>query len=129
MLIVIVILFVLCWCPTIVIEMLIGLGLQTFTQEFYVIKWVSSLLPFVHCCINPVIYCFMSKNFRSSMLKALSSPCRKCRKKCCRQKGPPQRAASSTHYFTRNIHSQRDTATFSLELPTLQTEIDATTKM
>ena len=101
MLMAIVVLFVLCWGPTIVTEMLIGLGRQTFTQEFYVFKWVSSLLPFVHCCINPVIYCFMSKNFRDSMCY----PCRKKRKRRRRRRPP------SPNYFVR-----ADRATTSFEL-------------
>lgn len=83
MLIVVVLLFILCWGPTIIIDMLIGLGKQRFTQEFYVFKWVSSLLPFLHCCINPIIYSFMSKNFRKSMIRVLTGPCRPCIRRCC----------------------------------------------
>lgn len=117
MLIVIVLLFVLCWGPNIIVDMLIGLGKQTFTQEFYVFKWVSSLLPFVHCCMNPVIYCFMSKNFRASMAKAFSYPSRCCRR-CRKQPGTPG------DFFSESLpHSQRRTS-FLVDLPTLHTEID-----
>ena len=89
MLMVVVLLFILCWGPTIITEMLIGLGKQTFTQAFYVLKLVSALLPFIHCCINPLIYCFMSKNFRRSMSRVMSTVFRPCASECCLEEQIP----------------------------------------
>ncbi|XP_068248929.1 galanin receptor 2a-like [Palaemon carinicauda] len=89
MLIVVVILFLLCWGPTIVMEICINLGFQKFDQIFYNFNIGFKLLPFIHCCINPIIYCFMSKNFRRSMRRMLGDACRPCnrtpsnRGRCC----------------------------------------------
>ncbi len=83
MLIVVVLLFILCWGPSIITDMLIGLEKQTITQEFYVFKWVSFLLPFVQYCINPLIYCFMLRNIRNSMTRVICVPFRPCARKCC----------------------------------------------
>ena len=87
MLIVVVLLFILCWGPNIVTEALIGLGKQIFSQEFYAVQNLFTVLQFVHCCINPIIYCFMSKSFRRSMSRVLGRPCvscgRACRCYCC----------------------------------------------
>ncbi|CAL4068198.1 unnamed protein product, partial [Meganyctiphanes norvegica] len=100
MLIVVVALFLLCWGPRIIIDILINLGLQSFNQFFYFSKQLFVLLPFVHCCINPIIYCFMSKNFRRSMRRLFRYPCmgRRCCY-CCRRperQRPPQIRMSRT---------------------------------
>ena len=92
MLIVVVVLFLLCWGPKIIIDTLIVLQKQIFSQEFYALQIVFTLLQFIHCCINPIIYCFMSNNFRKSMSrvfgKSCCSPnmCKKCRCSCCKKK-------------------------------------------
>ena len=80
MLIVVVILFIMCWGPNIIIETLIGMGKQQFSQTFYALQIVFTLLQFVHCCINPIIYCFMSKNFRRSMSRVIARPANACHK-------------------------------------------------
>ncbi|CAL4101056.1 unnamed protein product [Meganyctiphanes norvegica] len=67
MLIVVLALFLLCWGPYIVVEILINIGMQSFSQWFYVMKTLLALLPYVHCCINPIIYVFMCKKFRRAM--------------------------------------------------------------
>lgn len=119
MLIVVVVLFLLCWGPRIIMEICINLGLQQFTQVFYNFKIVFILLPFIHCCINPIIYCFMSKNFRRStkrMLRGFCGPCR--RHGCCPRRRPPPRTLLN-RVLTRSIYSS-----YSAEGTTRQTDME-----
>ncbi|XP_045620411.1 galanin receptor 2b [Procambarus clarkii] len=110
MLIVVVVLFLLCWGPRLVMEMCINLGLQQFNQVFYNFNIVFVLLPFIHCCINPIIYCFMSKNFRRSMkkrLEDLSCGPQSSRRCCCccptRRRPPPINLLNRV--VTRSVYS------------------------
>uniref|UniRef100_A0A0P4VXT6 G-protein coupled receptors family 1 profile domain-containing protein n=1 Tax=Scylla olivacea TaxID=85551 RepID=A0A0P4VXT6_SCYOL len=85
MLIVVVVLFLLCWGPSIIMGV------------FYNFNIIFVLLPFIHCCINPVIYCSMSKNFRRAVKQYLS--CRRTNTstassccvslRCCSKDAPP----------------------------------------
>lgn len=45
-------------------------GVTPIGNATYVARNVVKLLPYAHCCLNPIIYGFMSKNFRSSLRKA-----------------------------------------------------------
>ncbi|XP_042866741.1 allatostatin-A receptor-like [Penaeus japonicus] len=105
MLIVVVVLFLLCWGPKLVMQMCITLGLRQFNQVFYNFNIVFVLLPFIHCCINPIIYCFMSKNFRRSMKRMFGSPWRSCQRRgCCPTRRPPP-ANLLNRVVTRSIYS------------------------
>ncbi|XP_045118284.1 galanin receptor 2a-like [Portunus trituberculatus] len=73
MLIVVVVLFLLCWGPSIIMGVCINLGLIQFNEVFYNFNIIFVLLPFIHCCINPIIYCSMSKNFRRAVKQYI--PC------------------------------------------------------
>lgn len=137
MLIVVVVLFLLCWGPRLVMEMCINLGLQQFNQVFYNFNIVFILLPFIHCCINPIIYCFMSKNFRRSMKKRLedlycgsSSSRRSCCSCCCcccsccptRRRPPPRNLLNRV--VTRSIYSS-----YSPEGTTRHTDLETVSTM
>ncbi|KAK2721957.1 galanin receptor 2a-like [Artemia franciscana] len=68
MLILVVALFLLCWGPKFIVDTVKHQeSFAAFTALFYKINYISYLLPFIHSCVNPVIYSFMSKNFRESM--------------------------------------------------------------
>ncbi|KAG7163054.1 Cholecystokinin receptor-like, partial [Homarus americanus] len=126
MLIVVVVLFLLCWGPRIVMEICINLGLRQFNQVFYNFNIVFILLPFIHCCINPIIYCFMSKNFRRSMKKRLedSSCGRSCACRCCcRRRRPPPRNLLN-RVVTRSIYSS-----YSPEGTTRHTDLETVSTM
>jgi len=75
MLAMVVLVFLLCWSPILVFELL---------QSFDIVHWwitgglkhaktCFSLLAYFNSCINPVIYGFMSRNFRQSFSEALCS--------------------------------------------------------
>ncbi|XP_076038514.1 gastrin/cholecystokinin type B receptor-like [Oratosquilla oratoria] len=111
MLIMVVVLFLLCWGSRLTFELIIVLKLQIFDQIFYTCKVTFWLLPFIHCCINPVIYCFMSKNFRRSMLRLLGSPCQSyCNRRggccsCCLRSRRPIPKPLLTRAAARSLYS------------------------
>ncbi|KAH9414104.1 hypothetical protein DERP_012583 [Dermatophagoides pteronyssinus] len=66
MLVAVVVLFVLCWAPTLVIGLLRAFNMIAETNEGILkeIITVTFLLSYLNSVINPIIYGFMSKNFR-----------------------------------------------------------------
>ena len=80
MLILVIVLFLICWGPKLIfpigLELANTLGYTTYyTQQWYFVRVIFNLIPFVHSCINPLIYSFMSKNFRRSMQRQLHRFC------------------------------------------------------
>lgn len=78
MLILVIVLFLICWGSRLSMEILIKVGLDTFSQEIYFLRIAINLLPYVHSCLNPFIYSLMSKNFRRSMWRRLHCCCAPC---------------------------------------------------
>ena len=70
MLICIVVLFLFCWGPRLITEILLKIEFRwKFTNEFYWTRVVLFLLPFIHAIFNPIVYFIMSQNFRRSAVK------------------------------------------------------------
>ncbi|XP_032786964.2 C-X-C chemokine receptor type 4 [Daphnia magna] len=88
MLILVVLLFLVCWGPRLLLNVIIKWGLPSYDHTVYQLRFVFYLLPFVHSCINPVIYGFMSTNFRRMMVRCctrrrrFSQMC-SCFVRCC----------------------------------------------
>ncbi|XP_050728236.1 cholecystokinin receptor type A-like isoform X2 [Eriocheir sinensis] len=72
MLILVIILFMACWGPKIVFYVFQknGFSQESFKPLVYNIRICLGLLPFVHCCLNPIIYSFMSTNFGRMMRRS-----------------------------------------------------------
>lgn len=77
MLVAIVVLFAICWTPTMIDNVLIAFehvhrlhygNLKPMRQAF-------ALMSYFNSCVNPIVYAFMSRNFRNSFKNAL---CRAC---------------------------------------------------
>lgn len=77
MLIVVVLLFSICWAPILINNVLVAVGvldqlhhgyLKPMREAFFVMSYLNS-------CVNPIVYGFMSKNFRESFKLALLSCC------------------------------------------------------
>lgn len=75
MLILVVILFLLCWGPRLVMEIVVKCCLSVFNHGVYTVRIIFYLLPFVHSCLNPIVYCFMSSKFRRRMLRCCQRTC------------------------------------------------------
>lgn len=74
MLITVVVIFVLCWTPILVLGVLQGFSIIQ-PLNYGVLKYVKSaflLSSYANSCVNPIIYGFMSRNFRTSFRAALA---------------------------------------------------------
>lgn len=77
MLILVVVLFLLCWGSYLSFAVILKCCLLTFDRVIYTIRIVFFLLPFVHSCLNPVVYCFMSTKFRRKIIHSYGRFCAK----------------------------------------------------
>ncbi|KAI5697001.1 gastrin/cholecystokinin type B receptor-like [Diaphorina citri] len=76
MLIVIVVVFVICWAPMLIDNLLTAWSFIPYerTGEFVHYKYMGiafHLMAYLNSCVNPIVYGFMSKHFRESFKKTL----------------------------------------------------------
>lgn len=73
MLIVVVVIFVLCWTPILVINVLMAFAIIPSLNYGHMkaVKTTFHLFSYANSCVNPIIYGFMSRSFRSSFKAAL----------------------------------------------------------
>lgn len=114
MLILIIFLFLICWGPKLLLNIVLKLslifGYPIYSPEVYLCRVIFSLIPFVHSCINPIVYSFMSKNFRRAMNRQLARLCAACGCKCgdnCGQNpnSIPLRSTARTRTTSQAIES------------------------
>lgn len=72
MLICVVVLFLLCWGPRFIMEVVMKMQLDLFTPSVYWTRVTLFLLPFIHALFNPIVYFIMSQSFRQSAVKKLT---------------------------------------------------------
>ncbi|XP_068084404.1 pyroglutamylated RF-amide peptide receptor-like [Anabrus simplex] len=97
MLVAVVVLFVICWAPLLIYNVLKAYGVIPSNAPGPV-KHVGTafhLMAYFNSCINPLVYGFMSKNFRESFYKAL------CR--CCYRGRLKNRYPSLSHTRTTSV--------------------------
>ncbi|KAF7489732.1 Proteinase-activated receptor 1 [Sarcoptes scabiei] len=75
MLMLIITLFLLCWGPRLIMNVLVKSGLSTYSSWIYNLRVMCNLLSFIHSALNPFVYGFMSSNFRQ-MVFVLFRRCR-----------------------------------------------------
>lgn len=77
MLVAIVLLFLLCWGPIMCNNLLVALGFLDDLHMGYLKHMRQSFLAlsYFNSCVNPVVYGFMSKNFRNSFRNTLALVC------------------------------------------------------
>lgn len=68
MLIFIVIIFLICWGPRLIFNIMIKYGLSSFTNSAYTARVACYLLSFIHSAVNPFVYGLMSSNFRRMII-------------------------------------------------------------
>ncbi|CAG5131793.1 unnamed protein product, partial [Candidula unifasciata] len=73
MLVVVVILFAVCWGPILINNLLVAYGTLHNLNYGYLkpMRAAFSLLCYINSCVNPIVYAFMSKNFRQSFKFAI----------------------------------------------------------
>ena len=70
MLLLVIALFLVCWGPRLIFNVIVKLGLQGYGTSTYNIRIASYLLSFVHSALNPFVYGLMSSTFRNIILKS-----------------------------------------------------------
>ena len=81
MLVSIIVLFSVCWGPTIIDNVLIAFRCVHRLNYGYLkpMRQAFALMSYFNSCVNPIVYAFMSKNFRDSFRYALCLCCCRCR--------------------------------------------------
>ncbi|XP_037938682.1 allatostatin-A receptor [Teleopsis dalmanni] len=69
MVVVVVLAFAICWLPIHVILVLKALGMYSSTHVNVIIQIISHVLAYTNSCINPILYAFLSDNFRKAFRK------------------------------------------------------------
>ncbi|XP_046400547.1 gastrin/cholecystokinin type B receptor-like [Ischnura elegans] len=97
MLVIVVLLFVICWAPVLIDNVLIAYqilpGLRDSNSTLRHMGNAFHLMSYFNSCINPIVYGFMSKSFRVSFRKVL---CKCCHRRRRRDSGKPKRQPSTT---------------------------------
>ncbi|XP_037796037.1 somatostatin receptor type 5-like [Penaeus monodon] len=79
MLVVVVVLFVVCWAPILAVNVLKAYAvLPSYSPTLKHVVSAAELLSYCNSCVNPIVYGFMSRNFRESFRQVL----------CCRRRTP-----------------------------------------
>lgn len=71
MVVVVVFAFALCWCPIQVILVLKSFEVYEVTHGSIITQIVAHVLAYTNSCINPILYAFLSENFRKAFRKVV----------------------------------------------------------
>ncbi|XP_035698484.1 gastrin/cholecystokinin type B receptor-like [Branchiostoma floridae] len=94
MLLVVVFVFALCWCPRLILLTLTKFNLvNVHTELVYAMDITFHLMTYLNSCVNPVCYAFMSRHFRQSFKDTMSS---NCKKKAIGRQGTPDILLTTT---------------------------------
>ena len=67
MVIIVVVIFAVCWCPIQLVLVLKSLEMYKITPLTVMIQITSHVLAYMNSCVNPILYAFLSDNFRKVM--------------------------------------------------------------
>lgn len=71
MVVIVVAMFALCWLPIQVVFMVQNFGHYSEDISYIAIQMVANCLAYMNSCVNPILYAFLSDNFRRSFRKLL----------------------------------------------------------
>lgn len=75
--VVVVIVFAVCWCPIQVVLLLKSFDKYELTPLLLIIQITANVMAYMNSCVNPILYAFLSDNFRKAFRKVIvcwSSP-------------------------------------------------------
>ncbi|GLH06464.1 G-protein coupled receptor moody [Gryllus bimaculatus] len=72
MVVVVVVIFAVCWCPIQVILVLKTLDQYEITNTTVMLQIASHVLAYMNSCVNPILYAFLSDNFRKAFRKVIA---------------------------------------------------------
>ena len=117
MLVIVIFLFAICWGPYLIDNVLQAFGVVE-DYNFEAVKHARqafAIMAYANSCVNPVVYAFMSKNFRDSFRHAIFA--------CC-----PRRArflgARPMRQVSFQTHSMSVTMTTTTRVPSCRNEWD-----
>lgn len=87
MLLLVIVLFLVCWGPRLIFQVFVKLGIQGHTSTTYTIRVTSYLLSFVHSALNPFVYGLMSTTFRNIVFKSCAGGKRDAGRDSCGASG------------------------------------------
>ena len=75
MLVIVIVLFAVCWGPVLIDNVLKAFGVVDRYNYGAIkhLRQVFALLSYANSCVNPIVYAFMSRNFRESFRNAIYS--------------------------------------------------------
>ena len=113
MLVAVVLLFAICWGPFLIDNVLVAFG---YIQVLHMgplkpLRMLFALLTYLNSCVNPVVYAFLSKNFRAKFKDALCSCVGGKNGQRRRRFGPQASFQTRTTSVTRGISATTTTRT------------------
>ncbi|KAK0155468.1 Galanin receptor type 1 [Merluccius polli] len=66
--------FLICWMPYHIITMWVEFGTFPLTEASFVLRIASHCLSYGNSCINPILYAFLSENFRKACRQVFNCP-------------------------------------------------------
>ncbi|XP_070566047.1 G-protein coupled receptor 54-like [Ptychodera flava] len=84
---VVILIFSMCWLPVHIVNIIVRVGSREHVDLVtYGFQLFSNCLSYANSCVNPIIYAFMSENFRRRF-KEVFSCCRSAKKSRARERG------------------------------------------
>lgn len=80
MLVCVILLYVICWSPVLVLNLIAAFvedWRKNYTPSLKYTREAFFLLSYLNSCVNPIVYGFMSKNFRQSFKQTICACCEK----------------------------------------------------
>jgi allatostatin A receptor len=71
MVVIVVVTFAFCWCPIQIILVLKSLNMYEITTFSVMTQIISHVLAYMNSCINPILYAYLSENFRKAFRKVI----------------------------------------------------------
>jgi allatostatin A receptor len=71
MVVIVVVTFGFCWCPIQIILVLKSLNMYEITTFSVMAQIISHVLAYMNSCINPILYAYLSENFRKAFRKVI----------------------------------------------------------
>ncbi|XP_072018990.1 QRFP-like peptide receptor [Amphiura filiformis] len=108
MLMVVVLLYAICWGPLLLVSIFIRFNLlDQYSNEVFYASIFCHILAFANCTVNPIVYGFMSRNFRKTVITAF--------KNCCGSGSNLQRntynSTCNSRYYSTTCNSVTQTQT------------------
>ncbi|XP_022251908.1 allatostatin-A receptor-like [Limulus polyphemus] len=72
MVVVVVLIFAICWCPIQIVLVLKSLDKYEHNTSTIAFQVSSHILAYMNSCVNPILYAFLSENFRKAFHKIIS---------------------------------------------------------